>query len=178
MKKLLLITSVLLALGLVAGCSNDDETVVTPTPPTGPMNPGGTIGVFADAAGTNATVTDPGAGQLVTVYVVHKSGLGVLSSQFRVEAPAGWTYVGSSSPFPVKIDNPSYNGGFEGGTSVTYGGCMTGSTHVATVQYLAPGGSAGAVFRVLPNNQFQYINAVECDLTLVNSVIGEECTVN
>lgn len=175
MKKVLLIASMLLALGLVLGCS-DDETVMEPNPPAGPMNPGGTLGIYSDQAGTNPTVTDPGAGTLVTVYVVHKSGRGVLSSQFKVESPAGWTYLGSTSPFQVKIDNPQ--GGFEAGTSITYGACMIGSVHVATVQYLAPGGSTGGVFRVVPNEQFPTINAVECDLTLVSSVIGEECPVN
>lgn len=175
MKKVLLIASMLLALGLVLGCS-DDETVVTPPPPTGPTNPGGTLGVYADQAGTNQTITDPGAGALVTVYVVHKSGLGVLSSQFRVAAPAGWTFVGVTSPFQVRIDNPL--GGFTSGTSITYGACMTGSIHVATVQYIAPGGSAGGVFQVLPNDQYTTINAVDCDLNLVTTVVGEDCPVN
>ena len=77
MRKTFLITGMLLVLGLAVGCSSDDPAVVTPTPPIGPTNPGGSLGIYSDTQGLSATVTDPGPAQLVTLYVVHKSALGV-----------------------------------------------------------------------------------------------------
>ena len=78
---------VLLVVGAFWGCSDDDPASV-PAPVPDPAL-AGSMGIYADVAGTDATIVDDGG--TVTLYVVHKIGVGGLASAFTVEAPAGWT---------------------------------------------------------------------------------------
>ena len=68
-----------LLLGSVTGCS-EDTAVTTPQ-----VDPAGSIGVYADAGGTDNHVIDTGG--TVMLYVVHKVAPGALGSSFRIEAP-------------------------------------------------------------------------------------------
>jgi hypothetical protein len=64
---------ILLVLGLVAGCGDDNPSNVTPPDNT---NVGGTI---------------------------HKVDEGATACAFRIEAPTGWTLVSAQSEFPVSV---------------------------------------------------------------------------
>ena len=154
---------ILLVLGLVAGCGDDNPSTVTPPDET---NVGGTIGIYMNVDDTSPTVVDNG--DMVEMYVIHKVDQGVTACAFRVEAPAGWTLVAAQSEFPVSV------GDIEDGISVAYGQCLTGSIHVMTLTYNAPGNSAtDARFRVLPNSQWpEHIQVVDCGQNLVEDGRG------
>jgi hypothetical protein len=160
---------ILLVLGLIAGCGDDNPSNVT-TPPVD-NNVGGTIGVYADVNGQSSVVVDNGA--TAEVYVVHKVTQGATACAFRIEAPTGWTLVSAQSEFPVSI------GDIDDGISIAYGQCLTGSIHVMTLTYTAPGNSTtDARFRVLPNLQWPaHIQVVDCEQNLVEDGIGVESPV-
>lgn len=133
---------ILLAFGVLIGCSADDPATA-PAPQPEP-NIAGSIGVYADNAGTNRDIVDTGGA--VTVYVVHKIENGAIASAFSVEAPAGWTLVSEVSQFPVSIGN------IAAGVSIGYGDCLTGVIHLMTMTYDSPGNTmAGSTFKVVPH---------------------------
>jgi hypothetical protein len=159
---------ILLMFGVFVGCSDDD----TPTTPVIP-NPAGSIGVYADAGGTNPNVTDTGGS--VSLFVVHHVEDGATASSFRVEAPAGWTMTLAQNQFPVSIGDPAT------GMSVGYGTCQSGAIHVMTLTYTSPGNTpAGAMFKVLPHTDVpsQSIEVVDCTQNLLQSAIGVETPVS
>ena len=155
---------ILLVLGLVAGCGDDNPSNVTPDN----TNLGGTIGVYADMSGASSALVDNGG--VAEIYVVHKVAEGATACAFSIEAPAGWTLVAAQSQFPVSI------GDIEDGVSIAYGQCLTGSIHVMTLTYTAPGNSTSdARFRVLPNSQWpEHVQVVDCNQNLVEDGIGVE----
>ena len=156
---------ILLVLGLVAGCGDDNPSNVNPPDHT---NLGGTIGVYADMNGVSPNVVDNG--NLAEIYVVHKVAEGATACAFKIEQPAGWTLISAESQFPVSIGN------IEDGISIGYGQCRSGSIHVMTLTYNAPGNSTpDARFRVLPNPQWpEHVQVVDCDQNLVDDGIGVE----
>ncbi len=159
---------ILLVLGLVAGCGDDNPSNVTPPDNT---NVGGTIGVYMDMSGESPVVVDNGA--TVEMYVVHKVDQGATACAFRVEAPAGWTLVSAQSEFPVSV------GDIEDGISVAYGQCLSGTIRIMTLTYTAPGNSAAdARFRVLPNSQWpEHVQVVDCSQNLVEDGRGVDSPV-
>lgn len=160
---------ILLTVGIFAGCS-DDEATTAPTPQPEPAI-AGSIGIFADPAGTDRTIVDNGGS--VTVYVVHKVDEGGTASAFTIEAPAGWTRVGTVSQFPIVI------GDVDAGISVAYGSCLTGSIHVLTLNYTAPGNTpAGATFKVMPHPEWpDNIRVVDCHSEMLTDCIGQTSSV-
>jgi len=158
----------LLVLGFVVGCSDDDPATV-PTPPQHPAL-AGSIGVYADAEGTDANIVDTGS--TVTMYVVHKVSAGGTASAFTIEAPEGWTYVDSDSPY-ITI------GSLVGGMSVAYGECLTGTIHAMTLTYQSPGNSsAGTTFKVHPHPEWpDGVVCVSCDSYIRDDGIGLESPV-
>lgn len=154
---------ILLVLGLVAGCGDDNPSNVTPPVDN---NVGGTIGVYMDMSGTSPAVIDNGG--TVEMYVVHKVDQGATACAFRIESPAGWTLVAAQSEFPVSV------GDIEDGISVAYGQCLTGAIRVMTLTYSAPGNSTtDARFRVLPNSQWpEHVQVVDCNQNLVEDGRG------
>ena len=158
--------AVVFALGMFVGCSDDSSTPVKPQP--APM--GGVLGVYADAAGANPNITDTGG--LVTVYVVHTVANGATASQFRVEAPAGWTLQTEQAQFTVALGNVA------NGVSLGYGNCMAGAIHMMTLTYMSPGTSTGS-FRVLPHTDApEAIQVVDCSQNLVEDADGASTPVN
>ena len=154
---------ILLVLGFVAGCGDDNTSNVTPPDN---VNAGGTIGIYMDMSGTSPVVVDNGA--TVEMYVVHKVDQGATACAFRVEAPTGWTLVSAQSEFPVSV------GDIEDGISIAYGQCLTGAVRVMTLIYNAPGNSGtDARFRVLPNSQWpDRVQVVDCNQNLVDDGRG------
>ncbi len=140
-----------LLLGSVTGCSEDDP-VATPQ-----VDPAGSIGVYTDAGGAGTDVIDTGGS--VTLYVVHKVVPGALGSSFRVEAPAGWVRLWAQPQFAVTLGNP------EDGLSVGYGDCINGAIHVMTLMYDSPGNSAvDSKFKILPHSAIpEGIETVDCN---------------
>ena len=150
---------ILLMLGVMVGCGDDDpvKTVIT-DPGEEEPNLAGVIGVYADKDGTNANIVNTGG--MVTCYVVHKAVLGVTGSAFALELPSGWTLQGATSPFPLTIGSV-----FPGqpGISIAYGSCSYGAIHVMTLLLQSPGGAATGHFRVVPNMQWPNdVQVVDC----------------
>jgi hypothetical protein len=160
---------ILLIFGFFVGCSDDDTTTVPTTPQQPPL--AGSMGVYADAAGTNSNVTDTGG--TVTLYVVHKVTEGATACAFRIEAPDGWTLVSTDSPFELTI------GEIVGGISIAYGRCLTGTIHVLTLMYQSPGNSTtGSTFKVLPHPEWpEGVVCVSCDSYIRKDGIGLESPV-
>jgi len=131
----------------------------------------GSIGVYADAAGTDRNIVDTGS--LVTVYVVHKAENGATASQFAVAAPTGWTVVTEQSQFPVSIGNVT------DGISIGYGSCQSDVIHVMTITYQSPGNSAGTTFKVVAHKDDPsgMIQVVDCNQNLLVDGIGEDTPV-
>lgn len=159
---------ILLALVAFVGCSDDDSTPANPpAPPV--TNLAGTIGIYADADGTDQDLVDTGG--RVTYYVIHKATEeAVASSAFRIEAPDGWTRAGAVSEYPVNI------GDVDTGISIAYGECFSNNAiHIMTLTYDSPGNSApGTVFKIVPHNAWpENIQVVNCNLTLLEDGIGE-----
>lgn len=157
---------ILLAFGVFAGCSDDDTTTAPDPKPQPEPTVGGNIGIYADAAGTDRTIVDNGG--TVTVYVVHKIEEGGTASAFTVRAPIGWTLAGEVSQYPIVI------GSVESGISVAYGNCLTGSIHLTTLTYYAPGNTpSGSNFEVLPHPQWpDNIRVVDCNATMITDCEG------
>ncbi len=94
----------------------------------------GSIGIFADVAGTNCNLPDPGPG-LTQYYIVHVHTTGSTASQFSAPKPACFTatYLSDTNMFAVTIGNS------QTGTSVGYGSCAVGARHVMTINYFTNG---------------------------------------
>jgi hypothetical protein len=152
---------ILLVLGLLFGCSKDNDPVV-PNPPDVPETGlVGAVGVFADVDGTDQNLVDTGG--LVTLYVVHKlDNDGATASAFTIDAPAGWVLQAAQVEFPLSIGN------INDGIAIAYGGCRTGAVHLMTLTYLSPGNSSpGAAFSVLPHPHTpEHIEVVDCENTM------------
>ena len=73
----------------------------------------------------------------------------------------------------------SFGGDLTDGESVGYGTCVTGTIHVLTVTYDAPGNTpAGAMFKVLPHSDTpDAIQVVDCSQNLLEDGVGEETPV-
>lgn len=155
---------ILLAFGAFVGCSDEDPAAV-PAPEPDPAV-AGSMGIYADAAGTNSRIVDDGG--TVTVYVVHKIEVGGIASAFTVEAPAGWTRLGAASQYPVNI------GDVDAGMSIGYGNCLTGTIHLMTLTYDSPGNSAaGSTFKILPHPEWpDNIRVVDCDAEMLTDCVG------
>ena len=159
---------IMLSLAVFVGCSDDDPAAPPPGPaPDLPL--AGTVGVYADDAGTDRNIIDTGG--VVTVYVVHKITGGATASQFKIEAPAGWTLMGADHQIELHI------GDFYYGIAYAYGECLTGTIHLTTLTYQSPGSSAGLTFKVVPDNPGNYIWVVDCNSNRLEDGVGLTSTV-
>jgi hypothetical protein len=94
----------------------------------------GSIGIFADVAGTNCNLPDPGPG-LAQYHIVHVNTTGSTACQFSAPKPACFTatYLSDTVPFPVTIGNS------QTGYSTGYGTCRVGSIFIMTINYFTNG---------------------------------------
>jgi hypothetical protein len=95
---------------------------------------GGSLGMFADPAGTNCNLADAVPG-LVTYYVVHVNTPGATACEFSAPKPACVlaTYLSDASVFPVTV------GTSQSGVSIGYGYCAAGPINVLKLNYFAQG---------------------------------------
>ena len=145
---------IMLSLAVFVACSDDDPAAPPPDPGPEPAT-GGTIGVYADVQGTDMNIIDTGG--LVQVYVIHKTGGESTASQFKIVAPAGWTEIGAYHQMDLHI------GTFYRGIAYSYGECLEGTIHLATVTYQSPGNTNGEVFQIDGADRWGVIRVVDCD---------------
>jgi hypothetical protein len=89
----------------------------------------GTIGIFADAAGTDCKL--PGSPGLLYVYFVHANAVGATGSQWAAPPPAclTGTRIADTPKFAVTIGCTAC------GITIGYGQCMSGTFHIMTAVY-------------------------------------------
>ncbi len=95
------------------------------------------IALFVDTNYEQCKLVDTTPGT-VNVYVVHKSGGGAMSAQFKLQASSGvyLSYLGEVPAFAATIGNT------QSGISLGYGACKYSEFLVTTVAYYASGNSA------------------------------------
>lgn len=108
------------------------------------------ITLYADAAGTDCSVTEP-AGGLVDVYVFHVGAEGRRVSHFSAPRPACWT----GAIFLGEVIGPTTNFLVLGSTQtdllVGYPTCPDPPVHVATMTFWSTGaGQSCCEYHVLP----------------------------
>lgn len=155
---------ILLVIGLAAGCGNDDATPVAPVIDM----QAGTIGVYGNPDGSLGKIIDRDG--TMAVYVVHTVENGATASNFRVQAPAGWTLLTAQSQYPVTI------GDVDEGISIAYGQCKSGAIHVMTLTYESLATTPDeAMFRVLPHTLWPNgIQVVDCNFNVLENGRGME----
>lgn len=161
---------ILPVLSLFLGCGGSDSPAAI-EPPVEPPMLGGSVGVYADADGTQPHLFDTGG--TVSFCVVHKVTDGATASAFKIEAPTGWTLLGAEAQFPVAIGNVN------NGIAIGYGECLSGTIHVMTVTYASPGTTVpGVTFKVSPHAQWpENIRVVNCHDDQLENAVGEETPV-
>ncbi|MGD8413779.1 MAG: hypothetical protein PVF33_06080 [Candidatus Latescibacterota bacterium] len=155
-------TCIMLSLVALVGCSDDDTA--TPAAPAPEPAAGGTVGIYTNAAGTNRDIVDNGG--TVTLYVVHKITNSCISSQFRIEEPEGWTLIGADHQYDLHL------GDFEHGIAYAYGSCTSGTLHLATLTYQAPGNSAGSTFKVVEQDNETPLQVIDCSDNRITDCVG------
>jgi len=119
----------------------------------------GSIGIFADPAGMNCNLPDPGVG-LVKYYVVQVFTTGSTGVAYSAPKPSCFagTWLSDDNQFSVFI-----------GTSQTdflvgYGLCLAGTVHIQTMNFFTTGVSQSCCkYTVLKSPSEGRIAAVDCD---------------
>ena len=99
---------------------------------------GGSIGLFADAAGADCNIADVAPGGLCSVFVVHVNVPGATGSEWAITSPTciAAPFLSDGSPFGVYIGASPF---LPSGKSVGYGVCLAGPIQVATLNYFCQG---------------------------------------
>jgi hypothetical protein len=108
---------------------------------------GGSIGLFADPAGTNCNLADVIPGMTV-YYVVHVNTPGATACEFSAPKPAcvAAMYLSDASVYPVTVGNS------QTGVSIGYGLCLGGPINVLKLNYFTQGTTLPCCrFPVLPH---------------------------
>jgi hypothetical protein len=89
----------------------------------------GSIGIFADPAGTNCNL--PGTPGIAYYYFVHVNAIGATASEWAAPAPSCMTAVrlADLGVFAINLGTTS------GGITIGYGTCKTGTFHIMTALY-------------------------------------------
>jgi hypothetical protein len=94
----------------------------------------GSIGIFADVAGTDCNLADAVPG-LITYQIVHVNTPCATACQFAAPAPACLlaTYLSDAQVFPVTVGNS------QTGVSIGYGSNLAGPINVLGISFFAQG---------------------------------------
>lgn len=115
---------------------------------------GGTIGIYADSSGAGCVVD---SGGLIRVHIIHSWHLGAIASQFALDVPGSWIWMG---------DNWNYQsiGTSITGVAIVYGGCRPAPTYLGWVDFIGSSTSCTEI-RIVPdpNVMTQEILGVDCD---------------
>lgn len=132
---------------------------------------GGSIGVFADPAGSSCNLTDAAPG-LLSFYAVHVLTPGATASQFSAPKPAcmaSATYLSDTGVFPVTIGNS------QNGVAIGYGACLAAPIHVLTINFFGSGLTPACCYYGVfadPNLASGQIEVVDCAENLIYATGG------
>jgi hypothetical protein len=137
--------------------------------PATALGQAGHIGLFADPAGTECTLSDRGGGE-VNVYVVHKATSGAAASQWKIVSDGGFamTYVGETW-------STAAMGNTQSGVSTSYGACMGSPVLLCTVTYISHGASPScSSLQVVPDpsSVTGTIEVVDCSSNRLSAAGG------
>lgn len=137
-------------------------TLLVALPAAGALGQTGYIGLYADPAGTECTVSDQGGGE-VNVYVIHQATSGAAASQWRIVSGGGFamTYIGEKWSYPVIGDT-------QVGASVSYGSCLGAPNLLCTVTYMSYGVSSSC----------SYLEVVADPASIGGTIEVVDCTSN
>ncbi len=132
--------------------------------PTGPGT-GGSIGIYADVAGTECNLSDAVVG-MTTYRVVHLTDFGVTACAYWAPKPSCFTatYLSDTNVFPVTIGNS------QDGVSVGYGSCRPGPIHVQSIAFLTSGNTPECcLYPILGIPSSGNVEAVDCANHLITA---------
>jgi hypothetical protein len=118
----------------------------------------GSIGVFSDTGGGDCNITDKVG--VVTAEIVLVNSEGSTHVSFAVQESEGveMVYADETVHFALKL------GDTRGGIQITFGACLTGSIHLATVRYGGSGTtSACEAIRVVPHPTVGSVRIYDCE---------------
>lgn len=129
----------------------------------------GRVGVYGDNTGANCAITQPGAGNIFYVYLVHVETDGVTGAQFYAPKPAclNASWIADVNAYPVVL------GDTQTGYAVGYGSCKTGEFLICSLLYTSLGTSPNCcVYYVLPDPRLGPSANYEFSNCLFETIIG------
>ncbi len=168
-------------IGHISIASNGgDATIEVLYDPTA-LSQGGSVGIYANASGTDCNLPDVTRG-LTTYYVVHTISDAATGCGYWAPKPACFTatWLSDTNPFPVTIGNS------QTGVSIGYGSCRYGSVLVQTLSFFTNGTTPNCCFypvRGIPTSG--EVEVVDClfnlrfgqgVMSVVNATPGCPCT--
>ena len=128
------------------------------------------IGIFADQAGLNCEIADPGGATPKTIYIIHLNEVyGVIGSAWQLVWDPGMTmvYVSDDATPLYKVGNA------QDGASISYLQCTTGTLLIDRVTFMSYGTSAPcSYFRLGPNPTQGHV-MIDCGFRYMQFVSGE-----
>jgi len=116
----------------------------------------GAICLYSDAAGNACDIVDNGG--VVQVYIVHSHADGASASRFRLDVSGtGWSHLGDVWNYSTFI------GSSISGVSIAYGTCKSSPIMVGTVTFMGASALPGSPIRIVPDDQTEYVQIVDCD---------------
>ena len=120
----------------------------------------GSVGLFADVAGTDCNLSDAAPG-LCAYYAVHVYHAGAIACQFSAPVPSCFlgTWLSDTAVYPVTV------GGSPTGVAIGYGACQAAPTHVLTINMFCQGLTAPCcLYQVVedPNVPSGQVEVVDC----------------
>jgi hypothetical protein len=132
--------------------------------PTGPGT-GGSIGIYADVAGTECNLSDAAVG-MTTYHVVHLADFGMTACAYWAPKPSCFTatYLSDTNIFPVTIGNS------QAGVSIGYGSCRPGPIHVQSILFFTQGTTPQCcLYPILGIPSSGNVEAVDCANHLITA---------
>jgi hypothetical protein len=127
------------------------------------------IGIYADAAGLDCEIADPGGSVFKTFHIVHTTSVQpAVGSAWRLEWDPGMSmvYVGDDSSPYFKVGNAL------DGASINYAPCATGTLKIDTVTMLSYGTSTPCSHLSLGPHPTQGRVVIYCNFISIPFVVG------
>ncbi len=120
---------------------------------------GGSIGVFADAAGTQCNFVDTGG--LIQVHFLHVNHTGATAAQFKLDLGGlPWNHLGDQWQTTTSI------GGSVVGVSLGYGACFAAPFYLGVANFFGSNAPICSLIQIVPDPTAPsgQIESVDCSL--------------
>lgn len=115
----------------------------------------GTIGVYADAAGTDVNIVDDGG--VVEAHMLHVLTDGATAIQYKLDVSATeWIHLGDNWDFELVL------GSSVEGASIAYTECLSGSIYLGTALFLGSSAPLCTEISIVPDPPHDTIRAISC----------------